>query len=221
MPHLKPGATIIDTDSSRLTLHPMRFLNYPQTKACIVAFAKWLAEGQEYLQARHTGKTRWRRDHSENPMQTTQWANLGGFGNETRVGGPASPQNWVLCTSFLRRRNQATQLDRSTVPPAGRDNLHAYIGSEADGPSWCRFSVVVTTAIKGVSNAGRAPRSTPRGGTDGMFHMRNRNKKENWSGDVDSNTLPFFANSSCGSIQPMFHAWDAFYFSYAYIRALP
>jgi NAD(P)-dependent dehydrogenase (short-subunit alcohol dehydrogenase family) len=88
MPHLKPGAAIINTSSVEAYTPSPAFLDYAQTKACIVAFTKSLAKQVARQGIRVNAVAPgpfW------TPMQTTGWADLDRFGKETPLGRPGQP----------------------------------------------------------------------------------------------------------------------------------
>ncbi|SOD40285.1 SDR family oxidoreductase [Nitrosovibrio sp. Nv4] len=88
MPHLKPGATIINTSSVEAYTPSEAFLDYAQTKACIVAFTKSLAKQVARQGIRVNAVAPgpfW------TPMQTTGWADLRRFGKDTPLGRPGQP----------------------------------------------------------------------------------------------------------------------------------
>jgi NAD(P)-dependent dehydrogenase (short-subunit alcohol dehydrogenase family) len=88
MPHLKPGAAIINTSSVEAYTPSPAFLDYAQTKACIVAFTKSLAKQVAKQGIRVNAVAPgpiW------TPMQTTGWADLNRFGKETPLGRPGQP----------------------------------------------------------------------------------------------------------------------------------
>jgi NAD(P)-dependent dehydrogenase (short-subunit alcohol dehydrogenase family) len=88
MPHLKPGAAIINTSSVEAYTPSPAFLDYAQTKACIVAFTKSLAKQVAKQGIRVNAVAPgpiW------TPMQTTGWADLSRFGKETPLGRPGQP----------------------------------------------------------------------------------------------------------------------------------
>ena len=88
MRHLKPGATIINTSSVEAYTPSPAFLDYAQTKACIVAFtkslAKQVAEQGIRVNAVAPGPF-W------TPLQTLGWTDLNRFGKETPLGRPGQP----------------------------------------------------------------------------------------------------------------------------------
>ena len=88
MRHLKPGATIINTSSVEAYTPSPAFLDYAQTKACIVAFtkslAKQVAEQGIRVNAVAPGPF-W------TPLQTIGWTDLNRFGKETPLGRPGQP----------------------------------------------------------------------------------------------------------------------------------
>ena len=88
MRHLKPGAAIINTSSIEAYTPSPAFLDYAQTKACIVAFtkslAKQVAEQGIRVNAVAPGPF-W------TPLQTIGWTDLNRFGKETPLGRPGQP----------------------------------------------------------------------------------------------------------------------------------
>jgi NAD(P)-dependent dehydrogenase (short-subunit alcohol dehydrogenase family) len=88
MPHLKPGASIINTSSIEAYTPSDAFIDYAQTKACSVAFTKSLAKQVAKQGIRVNAVAPgpfW------TPMQTTGWADLSRFGNEVPLGRPGQP----------------------------------------------------------------------------------------------------------------------------------
>jgi NAD(P)-dependent dehydrogenase (short-subunit alcohol dehydrogenase family) len=88
MPHLKPGAAIINTSSIEAYTPSDAFLDYAQTKACSVAFTKSLAKQVARQGIRVNAVAPgpfW------TPMQTTGWADLSRFGNDVPLGRPGQP----------------------------------------------------------------------------------------------------------------------------------
>ncbi len=105
MPHLKPGAAIINTSSVEAYTPSDAFLDYAQTKACVVAFtkslAKQVAEQGIRVNAVAPGPSGHRCKRRDGQISA-------GLATKPRLGVQASLPNWVLCMSSLRRRNQAT-----------------------------------------------------------------------------------------------------------------
>lgn len=88
IPHLQPGATIINTSSVEAYTPSPAFLDYAQTKACIVAFTKSLAKqvAQQGIRVNAVAPGPfW------TPLQTAGWADLDRFGKETPLGRPGQP----------------------------------------------------------------------------------------------------------------------------------
>lgn len=88
MRHLTPGAAIINTSSVEAYTPSPAFLDYAQTKACIVAFTKSLAKqvAQQGIRVNAVAPGPfW------TPLQTTGWADLSRFGKETPLGRPGQP----------------------------------------------------------------------------------------------------------------------------------
>jgi NAD(P)-dependent dehydrogenase (short-subunit alcohol dehydrogenase family) len=88
MRHLKPGAAIINTSSIEAYTPSADFIDYAQTKACIIAFTKALAKQVAKQGIRVNAVAPgpfW------TPLQTTGWAELDRFGKETPLGRPGQP----------------------------------------------------------------------------------------------------------------------------------
>ncbi|MDQ3187187.1 MAG: SDR family oxidoreductase [Pseudomonadota bacterium] len=88
MPHLKPGAAIINTSSVEAYTPSPAFLDYAQTKACIVAFTKSLAKQVAKQGIRVNAVAPgpfW------TPLQTIAGADLSRFGKDTPLGRPGQP----------------------------------------------------------------------------------------------------------------------------------
>ncbi|MGH8685804.1 MAG: SDR family oxidoreductase [Nitrosospira sp.] len=88
MPHLGPGAAIINTSSVEAYTPSPAFLDYAQTKACIVAFTKSLAKQVAKQGIRVNAVAPgpfW------TPLQTTGWADLSRLGKDTPLGRPGQP----------------------------------------------------------------------------------------------------------------------------------
>jgi hypothetical protein len=88
MPHLKPGATIINTSSVEAYTPSDGFLDYAQTKACNIAFTKSLAKQVARQGIRVNAVAPgpfW------TPLQTTGWPDLGRFGRDMPLGRPGQP----------------------------------------------------------------------------------------------------------------------------------
>jgi NAD(P)-dependent dehydrogenase (short-subunit alcohol dehydrogenase family) len=88
MGHLKPGAAIINTSSVEAYTPSPAFLDYAQTKACIVAFTKSLAKQVAKQGIRVNAVAPgpfW------TPLQTMGWTDVSRFGKETPLGRPGQP----------------------------------------------------------------------------------------------------------------------------------
>jgi hypothetical protein len=114
MRHLKPGAAIINTSSVEAYTPSPAFLDYAQTKACIVAFtkslAKQVAEQGIRVNAVAPGPF-W------TPLQTLGWTDLDRFGKETPLGRPGQPAE--LAAVYVLLASQESSYATGQVYGAG------------------------------------------------------------------------------------------------------
>ena len=88
MPHLKPGAAIINTSSVEAYTPSDAFLDYAQTKSCNIAFTKSLAKQVAKQGIRVNAVAPgpfW------TPLQTLGWTDVSRLGKETPLGRPGQP----------------------------------------------------------------------------------------------------------------------------------
>jgi len=126
MPHLSPGATIINTSSVQAYDPSPMLLDYAQTKACIVAFTKSLAKQVAKAGIRVNAVAPgpfW------TPLQT-----IGGpcpiicrrLAMTRRLDALVSLRNWVPFTSCSLPRNRAMRPGRSSGCPVGTGTRRAF-----------------------------------------------------------------------------------------------
>jgi NAD(P)-dependent dehydrogenase (short-subunit alcohol dehydrogenase family) len=122
LPHLEPGSVIIGTTSEQAYDPSPDLYDYAQTKAATMNYVKSLAKQLGPKGIRVNGV-------APGPIWTALQV-TGGASQENckssaarrRLGDPVNRQNWHPSMCNWLRMMRATQLGKSTVPPAGRGN---------------------------------------------------------------------------------------------------
>jgi NAD(P)-dependent dehydrogenase (short-subunit alcohol dehydrogenase family) len=118
LPHLEPGAAIINTASVQAYDPSPALLDYAQTKACIVAFTKALAKQVAKRGIRVNAVAPGPFWTPLQPSGGRNWRISFRLAKARRSAVPANPRNWDSCMSCLHHRSRAMRPGRFTGHPA-------------------------------------------------------------------------------------------------------